>query len=527
MLQNRVMGIESSLNILFLVIAATANAVLAYLVYRNNAQSATNRIFVALSIITSIWLTANFISLDSVFTHDSLFWIRFSIFWATAVNFLFFLLAHTIPSQKLLISTKGLALFSFLTLAVMGVALSPYAFTGVKVVDGLPQPTAGIGLAVFGLFSVVLNALAVFILARKIKKSSLAIEKSQLRYVMFGILAMFVLIIFTIFLPAAIWGQNAFVAFLPLYALIFLTYTAYAIVVHSLFDVKVIAAEALTLALWIALLARLMLSGTNSDLLFNAIILAASVVFGILLIRSIQREVAQREKLKELDRLKTEFVSFVSHQLKNPIGIIKQFSSLIIDGTYHELSDIKTTSNKIKNTADRLLNLVNGFLDLRRLEEGRMEFHFEKKDLAGFAREMAEEMGVLAKQKGLEMSFNAPDLPVMAMLDVVEMRQVLQNLLDNAIKYTSSGFVKVDVTVDGGEAVISVSDSGQGIAAEAIPNLFEQFYREYRTSGKFSGTGLGLYIAKEIVAAHNGKIKAESFGVGKGSTFSVRLPLAL
>ena len=87
--------------------------------------------------------------------------------------------------------------------------------------------------------------------------------------------------------------------------------------------------------------------------------------------------------------------------------------------------------------------------------------------------------------------------------------------------------MKVTAVVEDKQAVISVSDSGQGIAPEALPNLFEQFYREYRTSGKFSGTGLGLYITKQIVEAHRGEIKAESLGVGEGSNFIVRLPLAL
>ena len=521
------MGIIFSFNALFLISAAGAAAVLAYLVYRNNSKSATNRIFVALSIIISIWLAANFISLDSVFSRDSLFWIRFSIFWAAMVNCLFFLLTHTIPGSKLILSAGKITFLLFSTLVVMGVALSPYAFTSVEVIDGVPRPVAGLGLAVFGAFSIAINILAVYFLARKIKKSASLEEKNQLRYVMFGVLAMFSLIIFTIFIPAAFWGISVFVSFLPLYTLIFLAYAAYAIVAHNLFDIKIVAAEALTLALWIALLARLMLSGTNQDLLFNGIILGLSVIFGVLLIRSVQREVEQRERLKDVDRLKTELMSFVSHQLKSPIGIIKQFASLILDKTYNKTSDIEATTHKIKNTADRLLNLVDSFLDLRKLEEGRMEYHFEKVDLISFARGIIEEMSILAKQKGLALSFESPSQSALVMLDAVEMRQVFQNLLDNSIKYTPSGFVKVTAVVEDKQAVISVSDSGQGIAPEALPNLFEQFYREYRTSGKFSGTGLGLYITKQIVEAHRGEIKAESLGVGEGSNFIVRLPLAL
>src|SRR3990167_8765387 len=118
------MGIIFSFNALFLISAAGAAAVLAYLVYRNNSKSATNRIFVALSIIISIWLAANFISLDSVFS-------RVSLFWAAMVNCLFFLLTHTIPGSKLILSAGKITFLLFSTLVVMGVALSPYAFTSV------------------------------------------------------------------------------------------------------------------------------------------------------------------------------------------------------------------------------------------------------------------------------------------------------------------------------------------------------------------------------------------------------------
>jgi signal transduction histidine kinase len=272
----------------------------------------------------------------------------------------------------------------------------------------------------------------------------------------------------------------------------------------------------------------------------NGITLALAFGFGYLLVKSVKREVEQRErlevltkelatandKLKDLDKLKSQFLSFASHDLKSPIALIKQFATLIYDGTYAEAAKVKETAFKIKMTADRAVTLVENFLDIRKIEEGKMEYVFEEKNIVEFVKGITSDFELLAKQKGLSVSFQTSSPEIKVKIDTSKMRQVIQNFLDNSLKYIEAGWIKVTITEEQSTVTIAISDSGIGMDKEILPTLFEQFRRDPSVAKKIQGTGLGLYISKEIVQAHGGEVWAESEGRGKGSTFSVRLKKA-
>lgn len=233
------------------------------------------------------------------------------------------------------------------------------------------------------------------------------------------------------------------------------------------------------------------------------------------------------DQLKKLDKLKSEFLSFASHQVKAPMSVVKGYAQLIGDGSFGEVPDkVKETSEKIKESADRLIALVNNLLDLRKLEEGRMDFAFEDTDIAKLTTEVVNDLMTLAQKKKLELTVNVPPEELHGKIDIQKFRQVIQNLVDNSIKYTDSGWVKVSAERVDDSYVIKVSDSGRGMPKDLIPQLFEQFTREKDAAKRIEGTGLGLYIAKQIVLGHRGTIEASSEGVGKGSTFTITLPAA-
>ena len=152
-----------------------------------------------------------------------------------------------------------------------------------------------------------------------------------------------------------------------------------------------------------------------------------------------------------------------------------------------------------------------------------MEFKFEDSDIVKFVSAMVEDYKVIAKNKGLELTFDSVKPSIMIKMDVVRIRQVIQNLIDNSIKYTEKGFVKVTVKDEGEKVLISVLDSGRGMSKEFQVKLFQQYLRDEQNKGKIEGTGIGLYIAKQIVTGHKGEIWATSEGEGKGSQFYVRL----
>ena len=236
------------------------------------------------------------------------------------------------------------------------------------------------------------------------------------------------------------------------------------------------------------------------------------------------------EKLKELDELKSRFLSFASHQVKAPMAVVKGYAELIADGSYGQVNEkVKETSGKIVAAVNKLLDLVNNLLDMRKAEEGKMNYTLEDADLVKMTKEIVEELRSLAAKKGLELTFETKLEKAQIKVDVQKFRQVIVNFVDNSIKYTPSGWVKVQVSMDNKRplnALVTVSDSGLGMSPELLPKLFQQFSRDKEVGKKILGTGLGLFIAKQIVTDHKGEIWAESDGEGKGSQFYVSIPLS-
>ena len=253
------------------VIAVVVNMIMAFFVYKNNPKSATNIIFLFLSTVTSVWLLAMYGAIQDALTDYALFLTRLTVFFAIPQSVSFFLLAHTLPSVKLILHRHIFWAIVIVSTAVMFVTLSPYVFTSVERVDGELVQTPGPAMPLFGLFASSFSIAAVYTLIRKIRKSQ-GHTKQQLQLVLWGIIAMLGLIIATILLPVMLWKNDMFVPFAPLYSFLFLGATAYAIVKHGLFDVRFIVSRAVSYTL-LAFLA----TGVYTILLFGA----ATILFNI------------------------------------------------------------------------------------------------------------------------------------------------------------------------------------------------------------------------------------------------------
>lgn len=226
------------------------------------------------------------------------------------------------------------------------------------------------------------------------------------------------------------------------------------------------------------------------------------------------------------NRQKDEFVSIVSHELRTPINAILGWTSMLqehlldADGTQRALQSITDNAN-------RQVRLVEDLLDFSRLQSGRMTLELEDVNLRDVMRRVAESMFPVATAAGLQLEMSSLP-PAIVRGDARRLEQVFLNLIGNAVKFTpEKGSVGVAVTTDGDTVEIRVSDTGPGIDPEFVPHMFEAFRQADETSGRrYGGVGLGLSIAKELVEAHNGRIEAESAGVGRGATFIVTLPLS-
>ncbi len=326
---------------------------------------------------------------------------------------------------------------------------------------------------------------------------------------------------------------------LPLFAFYPIIITI-AILRYKLFNVRIISAEMLTGTLWLILLFRTVLSDRLIDQLINGTVLILTTVFGILLVRSVYREVAQREKiqilavelekandkLKDLDQLKSEFLSLASHQIRGPLTAIKGYASEIMEGDFGEVpAHLKEPVKTIFQSSDSLADLVEDFLNISRIEQGRMKYEMAKFDLSELVKEVINEIKPNIDNKGLELKININE-KVFVMADQLKIRQIIANIIDNSIKYTPAGFMLISVYKKDDKAIFSVKDTGVGIKKETIEHLFQKFSRaEDASKVNILGTGLGLYLAKKIIEAHSGKIWVESEGEGKGSEFFVELSL--
>jgi len=234
-----------------------------------------------------------------------------------------------------------------------------------------------------------------------------------------------------------------------------------------------------------------------------------------------EREIVEaRKKLEELNRFKNHLLSLASHEIKSPLSIIKGYATGLREGLYGQVGDkVKETLSRIEFSADELISLVDNIIDLRRIEEGRMKYEFSKTDLVGLSKDVVLAFEPVASGKKLNLSFKASARDIFVNADPTELKHAIQNLVDNAIKYTPKGFVKVEVSEGGSDAVFSVEDSGIGIPKNVSPLLFQEFVRDDRVRSEIRGSGIGLHITKSIIEAHDGKIWVKSGGEGKGSTF--------
>ncbi len=228
-----------------------------------------------------------------------------------------------------------------------------------------------------------------------------------------------------------------------------------------------------------------------------------------------------------LDQSKNEFVSLASHQLRTPATVVKQYLNMLLDGYAGELSDKQRDFLKIaSDTNDHQINIVNNLLGVAQLESGKIQLTMAQVDLVMLARTLVEEYAPRARNKDQVLSFSSRFKYLYSRADEHSLRTVVENILDNAFKYTMPGkAITIRLTKEANTAVISVADQGVGIASNDLAKLFKKFSRiENPETFQEEGAGLGLYWAEKIIALHGGRIAIES-EPGRGTNVKVILPM--
>ncbi len=236
-------------------------------------------------------------------------------------------------------------------------------------------------------------------------------------------------------------------------------------------------------------------------------------------------EYFQKNKLlQQVEELKSNFISMMSHDLKTPIARIQGMTEVILKDSVMLSPTQVEAVDTIKGSSDELLKFINSILQYGRIESQGVELHKQSKDINQLLTDVIKKHQFLAKVKKIKIETELePLFPVQ--IDVELMRQVLSNLIENAIKYShEDSTVKIKSFEDGNNVIVEVSDNGVGIPAEDLPNIFMKFYRSRNVkTSTIKGSGLGLYLAQYFAELHKGKISVTS-EIGKGSTFKLNLP---
>lgn len=240
-------------------------------------------------------------------------------------------------------------------------------------------------------------------------------------------------------------------------------------------------------------------------------------------------DITQIKKAEEAERkairMKEKLISIVSHELRSPLMAMRESVKLVHNETIGRLNNKQKEFLGItKRNIERLNRLASDVLDYQKLEAGRLKFNMKEASIGEVMKKVAKEMAPAAKAKGLKLTmYPAKDLPK-ANFDDDKITQVLTNLVNNAIKFTKSGSVKISSSRQGNAVCVSVSDTGVGIKKDDIDNLFQSFVQLSPQKDMAHGTGLGLIISKNIIERHGGRMDVRS-RCGKGSVFSFLLPV--
>lgn len=530
------------------VVTFSFSSYLGGLLLVRNQKSATSRLFFLISLVIDAYIIVNYLSLHPPGGpgDSQLFWIRAVMFVTSFLGPILVFLVHTFPEDRLKLSWR----YSVpLVIVMIGTALASTTsliFKGLAYPNGQPLPIVGPGIPLFVLDFAGLFLLSFIILVYKYLSSS-GRPRQQIRLFLIGVVSSFSFMAASALVSVIVFKTSSTVFLAPLTSVILMAFIAYAIVRYQLFNVKIIATEALIGFLVIILIAEGFLARSTSAVVFKTLFAAGVAGIGLLLIKSVKKEVRQREeltlltdslqkantemhtanvRLEELDRQKNEFLSIASHQLRTPLSIFNGYIELLEEGAYGKVE--KKTVDTLVNmdeTNQRLVSLVDEFLDITRIEQGRTKFVFAEANIIKIVDSVVIELRHKLRGKSVSVAWQKPAKPYLAVIDEEKFRHVIFNFLDNAIKYSEKGVITVTVTTEADGYAVRVIDQGLGFEEKDRVNFFQKFYRGQNVEGiNVNGTGLGLYVCNKFIEAHGGKVWAMSQGVGKGSEFGFWVP---
>jgi signal transduction histidine kinase len=501
-----------------------------FFVLGKNTKSKLNQIFFFFTLAVAVWLFATFGMFSSKSDEKAIFWDRIvyiGVVFIPTTFYHFVLLFSKIKNQK-----KLLYLGYFLSLIFLILSRTDYF------VSNLYRYSWGVHTQARFFHHTFLALFASYIylslsnIYRYYKRSE-GIERMQAAYIL---LVIFIMILNSVaFLPA----YNISISPLFSYSLpaIVVLILSFAIVKYHLFEIRVLLTELLVGVMGLILFLQMIFAPTKEWKISTFSIFLLFLIFGYLLIKYTHQEIKRKEELEEaykrieaLSEMKSEFLRVVNHQLRTPFSIIRGLVSMMSEGEVSPERQ-KEFIQKLNFSVERLGTILDDILAAQSLVGGMEPPVLLPCQIEEIVKMQVEHFKPQAEAKGIKISFKKPKEPLpITLADQQMIERIVSRLIDNAILYSEKGEVEVSIDLEREDKKewikISVKDQGIGLDEKEKENIFKLFYRgEKATSMHPNGSGLGLFIVKNYVEAHRGKIEVKSEGRGKGSTFIVTLPV--
>lgn len=527
-----------NLDLLTVGIVVAATAALGFTVYFSDRQSATNRVFFFFSIVTAFWGIVNYASYQFSDPVLTIWLLRGVLFFAVLQAFCIYEFFAVFPGKTRRYPWQHTYLLVPLVAATAIVTLTPFAFSGILGDVSAGQVAIvekGPGLILFAVVAVGLVVRALWLLIRTMRKSEGEIHEA-ITVILLGTAITFALIIFFNLILATAFVNPRYIPFGALFMFPFILAASYAILREHLFNVKVATTAVLVFVLAVVSFVDIIFSDTLPQVLLRVGVFVLILVFGINLIRGVLREVQQREhiellakQLGETNARQEGLIHFISHEVKGFLARYMSAFAGLTEGDFGALPPpaLAIAQQLLPQTREDV-RMVTDILQASNLKKGTISFKKEPFDLKALVEKRFAALKPAAEEKDLAMtlSIDGAAAPYAVTGDEAQFGDhVLQNLIQNSINYTPTGKVEVSLGKEDGRIVFAVKDTGVGITEEDKQRLFtEGGHGKESIKVNAHSTGYGLYIAKEVVEAHGGTIRAESEGAGKGSRFVVELP---
>lgn len=557
-----------NLNLIVIAFVTAVTGVLGFVVFFSNPKSTTNKIFLAFSFSVIIWSFFNYLSDRFDEPWMILFVLRMLLFSVIWYSFFFFQLCYILSGKRFTKKYKLILVPWILSISLL--VLTPFTFRSIKEFKGVGHVAIvnqSFGITLFGITVLGLIVGGLYVLFQRIRSTSKE-EKKRFSFVWIGAFITFSLQILFNFILPTLFEDTRFVSLGVIFTLPLVFGVVYAIIRHHLLNIRILATEALIFLIVIFSIFDIIIPKSGLETVFRIATFVIVFAIGILLIRSIRREINQRDILRELnekldganhnlqakvdeqtqeirkayevekvarielerlDETKNQFITLTQHHLRTPLTTLRWCLSPLMSG---ELGHINPKASEAVRGAvvstERLSHLIDTFLDVTQFQAGKNILRLEPTDLSLLMGRVIDELHFEAVRAHVVVHYDrASASRCILAVDPIKMKEVFFSVLQNAIRYNHpDGSVDVSLEKTKECVRIAVRDTGVGVPKSEQEDLFMQLFHRGASAREHDalGMGLGLSVARLFVEAHHGRIWLESEGSGKGSQVYIELP---